>query len=273
MKKLLTPIGVICAAVVLTLGAVAAFYSPPKIVFKPNTGKVQTMYVRNLSRRFIKDSTIVHDIPAWEQAVNVDVSKYWNSAQYKLIFIGRKQAPYGSEVMTFVDSGPVKGALAYHTVFNGAPSITIYAGTGVYYGFNNSISATHELEELAADPFTSTVQQGWPYDYYWLEKPDGTIKQNDQYGVVGWFGEVSDPVESDFYSINGVAISDFITPAWFNSGGGSRYDFMGVCPQPFWIRPGGYAQYLNVFGWNLVENFRGGGADARGFFLGDTSRG
>ena len=224
-----------------------------------------TLYIRNLAPQYISDKEILRSIPAWEHSVNVDEAQFWNNSQYHLVFLGRKEAPAGVGVMTFVNKGPVKGALAYHTVQNGAASIVIYAGTGDYYGFSNSISATHELQELAADPFISNVVQGWPYDYYWLEQKNGNIKQEAQFGVLGWFGEVSDPVESDFYVIDGVKISDFVTPAWFNAGGGSRYDFMGLCPQPFWVRPGGYAQYLSDLGWNLVENWRSGVPTDRGF--------
>jgi hypothetical protein len=129
---------------------------------------------------------------------------------------------------TFVGKGPVKGALAYHWVDGNAPSITVYAGTGDYYGYDNSVSFTHELFELAADPVTSLVNQGWPYDYYWLEKKDTSIKMEPQFGVYGWFNEVCDPVEADSYLIDGVKISDFITPAWFNDGVGPAVRLHGA---------------------------------------------
>lgn len=256
----------VAAGAVAVGGFSATTTSATKTVVK--RAGAETMYIRNLSPKYISDATIKHDIPEWEQAINVDFAKYWNTTQYKLVFIGRKQAPMGAMVATFVNKGPVKGALAYHTVLNGAPAIVVYAGTGAYYGYDNSVSFTHELEELAADPVTSNVIQGWPYDYVWLEKKNGQIQQLYQYAL-GWFGESSDPVEADSYKINGVKISDFVTPAWFNAGGGSRYDFMGLCPQPFWIRPGGYAQFLTSMGWNLISNWRKGVASDRGFYVAD----
>lgn len=232
----------------------------------------QTVYIRNLAPRYISDREIERSIPSWEKAINVDFAKYWLTTQYKLVFIGKQQAPFGAIVATFVKNGPVRGALAYHTVRNGAPAIIVYAGTGDYYGYDNSVSFTHELEELAADPVTANVIQGWPYDYIWQEEPNGSIKASFQVGIYGWFGEVSDPVESDYYLINGVRISDFITPAWFNAGGGARYDFMGLCQQPFWIRPGGYAQFLSSDGWQLIANWRKGHPTDRGFWLADDGR-
>lgn len=233
----------------------------------------QTMYIRNLAPAYISDSYIRHAIPAWEQAVNHDFAKYWHTTRYRLVFIGRRRAPSGEMNATFVKKGPVKGALAYHFEENGAPSITVYAGTGAYYGYDNSVSFTHELFELAADPVTSYVSQGWPYDYFWLEHKNGEIQEGNQAGTLGWFLESADPVEADSYLIGDVKISDFVTPAWFNDGqnGGTRYDFMGLCHQPFWIRPGGYAQYLGFDGWHAILNFRGAGRDPRGFWIAEGS--
>lgn len=229
----------------------------------------QTLYIRNLAPQYISDATIRKDIPAWEHAVNVDFARYWHTTRFNLVFLGNRRAPFGAMTATFVNKGPVRGALAYHWVDGNAPSITVYAGTGDYYGYSNSVSFTHELFELAADPVTSLVNQGWPYDYYWLEKADTSIQQMPQFGVLGWFNEVCDPVEADSYKISGVKISDFITPAWFNDGVGQRYDFMGVAKQPFWIRPGGYAQFFDAGGWEIVLNFRQGHPADAGFFKSD----
>ena len=220
-----------------------------------DTGQ-EVIYIRNLAPQYISDQQILRDIPAWEHAVNVDFASYWHTAHYHLSFIGRAQAPVGSISAVFLNRGPVKGALAYHWLGGNAPAITVYAGTGDYFGYSNSVSFTHELFELAADPVTSLMNVGYPAEYYWLEKPNTEIKSVYQFGVVGWFNEVADPVEADSYLIDGVKISDFITPAWFNDGVGTRYDYMGLCQQPFWIRPGGYAQFLDANGWEVVTNFR-----------------
>lgn len=262
-------IAAVAAAAVIGVGAivvgtagVSGNHSPPtKTVTVTKTKGAEPVYIRNLSK-FISDKEIVNSIPAWEKSINVDFAKYWHTAQYKLIFIGKQQAPHTGITAEFVNKGPMKGALAYHwTDKNNAPSITVYAGTGAYFGYDNSVSFTHELQELAADPVTSYLNVGYPAEFYWLQKPNGDVVNVDSSSVIGWFSEVSDPVEADSYTRPGadgtpVKISDFVTPAWFNDGVGSRYDFMGLCQQPFWIRPGGYAQYFDFTGWNLVTNWR-----------------
>jgi hypothetical protein len=256
------------AAVFFTLAATDITSSPSTrtIVAQPS----QTLYIRNLAPQYISDATIRKDIPAWQQAVNVDFARYWHTTRFKLVFIGTQRAPVGQMSAVFVNKGPVKGALAYHWLGGNAPAITVYAGTGDYFGYSNSVSFTHELFELAADPVTSYVNMGYPTGYYWLEKKSGDLKANYS-DAVGWFNEVCDPVEADSYKIAGVEISDFITPAWFNDGVGARYDFMGVTQQPFWIRPGGYAQYLNSFGWQILTNVRKGHESDAGFYKGEPA--
>jgi hypothetical protein len=263
---------VLCLAVLVW--SVVAVVQDSLAAAKVPKGRGQVVYVTNLAQQYITDATIRNDIPAWQYAINTQFARYWHTTKYRIVFLGRKPAPSGAISAVFLSKGPVKGALAYHWTERGnAPSITVYAGTGDYYGFDSSVSFTHELEELAADPVTSFINQGYPSDYYWLESKSLGLRE-ELNGAIGWFNEVSDPVEADSYNLPGadgkpVKISDFVTPAWFNDGVGSRYDFMGLCQQPFWIRPGGYAQYLDGSGWNLVENFRTGHPSDRGFSKAD----
>lgn len=268
---MLSKFGLTLWAAVATVVAVGATFfpgTPASSVTRP--ARVQTLYIRNLAPQYISDAQIERDIPAWEQAVNVDFARYWHTTQFKLVFIGTRPAPVGAMSAVFVKKGPVKGALAYHWLGGNAPAITVYAGTDDYYGFDNSVSFTHELFELAADPVTSYLNVGYPSGYYWLQKRNSDLKIQFN-SAVGWFNEVADPVEADFYRIGGVEISDFVTPAWFNDGVGQRFDFMGLAQQPFWIRPGGYAQFLDAGGWEVVFNFRKGHPADAGFFKGDPN--
>lgn len=249
--KLLNGPAIVATIVAAVLGTLLLTSAKPKARHSSET----PIYIQNFAQRYISDATIKHDIPAWEEAVNHDFSHYWYGTQYKLVFVGRKGVPTGNLSAEFVDKGNVKGALAYHTTNHNAPHIVVYAGTDDYYGFSNSVSFTHELFELAADPYVSSLAVGYPDDYIVLEKKSGRLSVQPNVAEA-WVQEVCDPVEADSYSINGVAISDFVTPAWFNLGIGSRYDFLGLTQQPFWLRPGGYAQFLSPFGFSIVTNWR-----------------
>jgi len=87
-----------------------------------------------------------------------------------------------------------------------------------------SIRATHELCEMAVDPWLNSVHQ-------------------DQDGVF-WAVEVCDPVEDDHYAYNigDVLVTDFVTPDWFafdHSHG--AVDFKRHGNRSFEVLTGGYA--------------------------------
>jgi hypothetical protein len=233
---------------------------------KAASGRVLTIFIRNQAPRYISDRTIRHDIPAWEQAANKDFAPEWGTPQVKLVL--SDVPPPGAITAWFVNKGNVQGALAYHTVTDGAPKIVVYAGTGAYYGYNNSVSFTHELFELLADPTISQTNQGWPYPYINVVG-QGALSQDP--GTF-WFQEVCDPVEESFWDINHVQISDFITPNWFNdeTGSGGFFDWMGVTQAPFTIERGGYASWWDGSQWNAIFNFRNAPLrDPAGFFEGE----
>lgn len=203
----------------------------------------QTIYVRNLSQ-FVTDKAVTDALPAIQKAADEDFAKYWHTTA-KLVFIGAKEPPQGSEFFVLIDKGRYKDALAFHRLIQGAPGSVVYVGTCKYYGYSWTIAFTHELWEQLADPSLIRTAQG----------QDGRI----------WANEVADPVESDSdgYWRTGahgvkVHISDFITDKWYGDGGVSGpYDFTQHVQKPLTIRPGGYAQWYDpLTGWHIIENWR-----------------
>ena len=71
-----------------------------------------------------------------------------------------------------------------------------------------------------------------------------------------WAGEICDPVEDDQYGyqINGVLVSDFITPNWFaHRFAKGPYDFKQHALGKFEVLSGGYAQAFDpTKGWVQV---------------------
>jgi hypothetical protein len=57
-----------------------------------------------------------------------------------------------------------------------------------------------------------------------------------------WALELCDATQGDSYSINDVAVSNFLLPAYFDPlEQTGPFDHLGVVSGPFVIRPGGYA--------------------------------
>lgn len=98
---------------------------------------------------------------------------------------------------------------------------------------------SHEATELRIDPKINR----------WFTMPDGRQCA----------GEVADPVQEDTYDIEvtiggetrEVAVSNFVTPAWFGLGEGRLYDYLGLCDRPFHNR--GYLIVKNPNGTMSFE--------------------
>lgn len=117
------------------------------------------------------------------------------------------------------DTLDVDGALGYHDEDEtGLPYIKV----ANIDGYDWRTTASHECLELKGDSPANI----------WALGPDEDM--------VAY--ELGDPVEGDSYEIDGVPMSNFVLPAWFdpNASPGSRLDFMGKLTKPFTMTPGGY---------------------------------
>ena len=98
-----------------------------------------------------------------------------------------------------------------------------------------SLTASHEMCEMLVDPFGNRLIAG------------GGIKSGQ--GRVNYLVEVCDPSEDAHfaYTVNGVLVSDFYTPHFFDPGisGGVRYSFTGAITAPRMIREGGYLTWVD----------------------------
>jgi hypothetical protein len=96
-----------------------------------------------------------------------------------------------------------------------------------------SLTASHELLEMLADPFGNRVVPG--------QSP----KRGQ--GRVEFLVEVCDPSEADEfgYTVNDILMSDFYTPNFFDpvKSDGVRYSFTGAIKKPRTILKGGYISF------------------------------
>lgn len=103
----------------------------------------------------------------------------------------------------------------------------------VKYGDDWSLTASHECLEMLCDPFGRRLVAG--------QSPE------DGQGRVQFLVEVCDPCEADefAYSINGVTVSDFYTPHYFDpvTSTGVRYSFNNSLTQPREVNTGGYLSW------------------------------
>lgn len=194
----------------------------------------QTIFIRNTST-VMSDQQIENALPALQAQVDLDFAPVW-SMDATLRFIGSAEAPADAWTLTVNDVSDVMMALGYHTVCNqnghGAPCAYVSAQSTLDAGEQPTVTLDHELLEMLADPFTTTMQ-----------------KVGRRY----YIQEVCDAPEEDAYTRPGadgspVMLSDFVTPAWFRPGHVGPYDHLGRITQPLQLLPGGYISWIGPDG-------------------------
>lgn len=140
-------------------------------------------------------------------------------------------------VLSLLQHPDIDNALGYHDItVHGKPLMKIFPLLDAQDGVRWETTASHELLETLADPNIAKCAESW----------DGKV----------WCYEVGDAVEATSYTINGVPMSNFVLPPYFEpvkSLVGLKLDWMGLVKKPLEILPGGYGQFLDpVKGWQQV---------------------
>lgn len=150
-----------------------------------------------------------HFLPVWGYPV-----KLYNTATAK---------PSDWQLVYF-DDADVANALGYHDLTkDGQPVAKIFVKTTLADKQLVSVTAAHELFEMVIDPIANLYAEG----------SDGT-----EYAY-----EMSDPVEEDTFEIDGIQMSNFVHPAWFEPfkhPPGTKFDHLGLLKKPFTMTKGGY---------------------------------
>jgi hypothetical protein len=115
----------------------------------------------------------------------------------------------GNWAMVFLDDADAPGALAYHDLTpDGFPLSKVFVRTTLQNGDLVSVSASHELVEMLVDPAINMMTTG----------PDPKT-------VYAY--ESADPVEALTFKVNGIEMSDFVYPSYFENfrkPGSTRFD-------------------------------------------------
>jgi hypothetical protein len=143
----------------------------------------------------------------------------------------------GAWAMVFIDDADQPGALALHELTpSGLPLMRVFVKTTLQAGDLVSVSATHELAEAGADPGCQLM-----------------AARNDVNQLIAL--ENCDPVEAEAFLVNGIPMSDFVYPSYFESfraANSVKFDHMGKISYPFQILPGGYAIVYQNGAWSQV---------------------
>src|SRR5260370_5352902 len=180
-----------------------------------------------------------------QKEVDNDFGPAWGVAA-KLSFVPQGGSPpAGSWWLLILDDSDQAGALGYHDLTSeGLPLGKVFAATDIKFGSNWTVTASHELLEMLADPninLTVFIQSGSTSGrLYAYEVCDAC--ENDQLG----------------YMIGNVLVSDFVYPSWFEDfrpANSTQFDQGQQVTQPLQLLAGGYIGVLyvtSVSGWQQV---------------------
>lgn len=184
----------------------------------------------------LTDAQVEAVIPALQKQASTDFKAYWQEDCTLAFLTKNEPLTRGWWQVVVVDTPDQAGALGYHQLSSaGMPLGKVFAKFDLRNGFSWTVTLSHELLEMLADPWINWCAIGNDSRVYALE--------------------VCDPVESDGlgYEIDGVLVSNFVTPAWFEPTGADRRDFRQHLTRELEIHAGGYAAVFDPrFGWKQI---------------------
>jgi hypothetical protein len=217
--------------------------------------------IANISKKVTtaEYSATVHAVA---RQVHQDFAPLWGmDADVRGIAVKRDAKPNPeltlSDVILYVgelDDDPQKiaDAVGYHDLNNkGIPFGFVFTDVAAKVGDAWSTTLSHEVLELLADPDVNLLVVG-PHP------------KNPRSVALRTY-EVCDPVQADNYDLDGIAVSNFVTPLYFASLPNpttTRTNYLNSGLDRFGVRPGGYFSYFDLATrkWNDVF---GQGGEAR----------
>jgi hypothetical protein len=143
---------------------------------------------------------------------------------YPVTLYNTKVAKRSDWQLLYVDDAKRAKKLGYHGLTrNKQPVAFVFVKASFANNEPVSVTASHELFEMVMDPIANL----------WASSKSGR-----QYAY-----EICDPVEESSFIFDGLQMSNFVHPAWFEPfkhPTGARFDHLGFLTKPFSLTKGGY---------------------------------
>lgn len=181
-------------------------------------------------------------VQAAAAAVNIQVTRdlpqFWPIQATVRYLPSASRIPSGVWPVQLVSQLP-PGEGGFHLSKHNQPYAKVIATPG---SDDWTVDVSHETIEMLVDPSGNRLQTSQAIVI------DGNGVK-DTTGEFGYLVEACDPCEADDYAymIQGVAVSDFITPHFYDpvATTGTRYSFTGALKAPRQLLPGGYISYVD----------------------------
>jgi hypothetical protein len=166
---------------------------------------------------------------ALQKQATRDLGPIWGTEATIDLFPDIKKIPTGYWPIIIAENINQSGAAGYHEDEHHQPYSMVELDASW------QLTCSHEMCEMLIDPFGSRLVAG------------NSIKKGQ--GRVKYLVEVCDPCEdaSFAYSVNGILLSDFYTPHYFDpvTSPSTRYSYTGAVKHPLEVLKGGYLSWYD----------------------------
>jgi len=179
--------------------------------------------------RKIRPAELAQTSAALQKQVLRDLGPLWGLTAAVDAFPDLKSVPLGHWPIVIADNIKSPGLSGFHADKHNQPY------SMVQYDETWQLTCSHELCEMLVDPYGNRLSAAG--------SPD------PKQGKVNFLVEVCDPCEDAFfgYSINGILVSDFYTPHYFDPMpvASVRYSYTGAITKPLEVLKNGYLSWLD----------------------------
>lgn len=163
--------------------------------------------------------------PAWEKTRVV--VEYHNGRDLESV---QKAVPAGSWVLILLDQPDSAGVLGWHWTDDTDRVYSEVFTAPCFQAGSTALDGTYAVSSVVSHEVLETF--GDPFCNGWSDSGRGFLLAQ----------ELCDPVEADGYKIDGVTVSNFVLPEYFDPtvSAGEKFDWLNRLTQPFSMSPGGY---------------------------------
>ena len=190
------------------------------------------------------DEEIEPVVAALQKQITEHISPIWGVSA-ELIFVPKGgKAPPDAWALVILDHSDVLGTLGYRDLSaNGLPIGKVFAADAKERRVHWSVTASHELINMLINPrINLTVFVGF----------GASDRRLYAYDIVSPCN-----AEENAYTIDGISVSDFVYPSWFEPGAKAevtRFDYRKRIKKPLEVRRGGYVTVYDIKGgeWRQI---------------------
>jgi hypothetical protein len=205
----------------------------------PNQSAIQPVALVS-EFKALKRETLERVVPSLQKQIDRDLQPIWSVGATIEVFDSVESVPKGYWTLIIKDEIRMNAG-GFHSDRDGEPYALI-----AFDSANLSFRISRQLLQMLVDPLGARLTKG-----------RSVIKDGE---TVSYLVEIGSPTGNSDYYVDGVTVSDFVTPSYYSDIGnsGAKYSFAGVVKAPLQVMKGGFLSWMEKDGeWHQMQWFEG----------------